>query len=97
MKVVDESDINSPLLNESVDKSTPLKEWLVEYVGNRYNPPDGQVTVEMIVNVISKEFPEFLMVVAEENWVRGYKQGLDDAGSGVSGGAPNIFSEVDDE
>tara|TARA_B100000676_G_scaffold306767_1_gene363722 strand:+ start:1226 stop:1519 length:294 start_codon:yes stop_codon:yes gene_type:complete len=97
MKVIDESDINSPLLDENVDKSTPLKEWLVEYVGNRYNPPDGQVTVEMIVNVISKEFPEFLMVVAEENWVRGYKQGLDDAGSGVSGDAPNIFSEVDDE
>ena len=97
MKVIDDSDINSPLLNENVDKSTPLKEWLVEYVGNHYNPPNGQVTVEMIVNVISKEFPEFLMVVAEENWVRGYKQGLDDATNNTTDTAPNIFSEVGDE
>ena len=32
----------------------------------------------MIVEVVAKEFPEFLMVVAEENWIRGYKQAFDD-------------------
>ena len=35
---------------------------------------DGSVTVEMIVDKVSKEFPEFLMVVAEENWIRGYRE-----------------------
>ena len=32
----------------------------------------------MIVEVVAKEFPEFLMAVAEENWVRGYHQALED-------------------
>ena len=27
---------------------------------------------------VAKEFPEFLLAVAEENWVRGYEQGLED-------------------
>ena len=33
----------------------------------------------MIAETLAAEFPEFMMVMAEENWVRGYKQGLDDA------------------
>ena len=32
----------------------------------------------MIVETVAKEFPEFLLSVAEENWVRGYQQALDD-------------------
>lgn len=65
-------------LNESVEIDSPLKEWLVDYVGNQAKPDDGRVTVEMIVQTIATEFPEFLMVVAEENWVRGYHQALAD-------------------
>ncbi len=37
-----------------------------------------EVTVEMIVETMAKEFPEFLMAIAEENWIRGYHQALDD-------------------
>ena len=37
------------------------------------------VTVEMIAETLATEFPEFMLVIAEENWIRGYKQGLDDA------------------
>ena len=51
---------------------------MVEYVGNEHDPENGDVTVEMMVETIAKEFPEFLMVVAEENWIRGYHQALDD-------------------
>ena len=69
----------NPELVTAVKVDTDLKDMLVNYVGAQAEPEDGLVTVEMIVNVLSAEFPEFLMVVAEENWMRGYKQGLDDA------------------
>jgi hypothetical protein len=33
----------------------------------------------MIVDVMAMEFPEFMLAIAEENFLRGYKSGLDDA------------------
>ena len=66
-------------LSEVVGKDTKLKKWLVNYVGKEQKPENGDVTVEMIVETVAKEFPEFLLSVAEENWARGYEQGLDDA------------------
>ena len=36
----------------------------------------------MIVETMATEFPEFLMAVAEENWIRGYHQALDDVDAG---------------
>jgi hypothetical protein len=56
----------------------PLKEMFVNYVGNKLQPENGEVTVEMVVNVLAEEFPEFLMLVAEENFLRGYQQALVD-------------------
>lgn len=73
--------INNPMLKESVIKDNQLKEWLVNYVGEKENPKDGNITVEMIVEVLAKEFPEFLMVVAEENFIRGYEQAMADIDS----------------
>jgi len=72
----------NPTLTEEVEPDNELKSWLVNYVGERNNPEDGKITVEMIVDTISKQFPEFLMVVAEENWVRGYHQALSDVTEG---------------
>ena len=34
--------------------------------------------MEMIVEAMVTEFPEFILPIAEENWIRGYKQALDD-------------------
>ncbi len=68
----------NPVLNEQVTPDGPLKTWLVEYVGNKKTPEDNNVTVEMIIETMSEEFPEFLMAFAEENWVRGYHQALED-------------------
>lgn len=68
----------NPTLAETVDKATPMKEWLVEYVGTQHDPDDGDVTVEMIIDTMATEFPEFLMAFAEENWIRGYHQALSD-------------------
>ena len=39
---------------------------------------DEEVTVEMIVEVMAQEFPEFVLSVAEENFLRGYDQAISD-------------------
>tara|TARA_R100001129_G_scaffold23034_2_gene14604 strand:- start:402 stop:680 length:279 start_codon:yes stop_codon:yes gene_type:complete len=70
------------LLEEVVNQENEMKSWLVNYVGEKHNPDSGEVTVEMIVETMATEFPEFLMAVAEENWVRGYHQALNDVDAG---------------
>jgi len=67
---------------EVVEKDTQLKEMLVDYVGEKHTPEDDEVTVGMIVETLAEEFPEFLMVVAEENWIRGYHQAMHDVTEG---------------
>ena len=62
-----------------VKNDTKLKELIVDYVGEQLHPLKPEVTVEDIVNIFADEFPEFLMVVAQENFLRGYKTGLEDA------------------
>lgn len=66
-----------------VNPETPLKQMLLEYVGNKFATEEDEgefeVTVQMIVDTLAHEFPEFVMIMAEENWVRGYQQGIDDA------------------
>ena len=66
------------LLTQVVETNNPLKEMFVEYVGEKLQPENGEVTVEMIVDVLADEFPDFLLVVAEENFIRGYKQAFVD-------------------
>ena len=71
MNTIDEN----PNLQEVVEpEDSPMKEWMVTYVGSRYDKED--VTVEMIVDVMANEFPEFLLAVAEENFIRGYQEGI---------------------
>ena len=72
----------NPMLSEVVEKDNNLKSFIIEHVGNKLTPEDNNVTVEMIVEVMADEFPEFVMVLAEENWIRGYQQGLDDVQAG---------------
>ena len=68
----------NPALTEEVKSDNELKTWLVNYVGEKMNPEDDQVTVEMVIETLSEDFPEFLMAFAEENWIRGYHQALND-------------------
>ena len=84
-------------LKETVLPENPMKQWLVNYVGETYNMAvekhnseeqekmewDGNVTVEMIVESMSLEFPEFVMALAEENFIRGYEQALQDTIEGI--------------
>lgn len=66
-----------------VSNDTQLKEMFIDYVGNKIlaDEPgwEHEVTVEMIISVLAEEFPEFIIAMAEENWIRGYQKGLDDA------------------
>ena len=47
-------------------------------MGNKINPNNDEVTIENITDVFTEEFPEFLLVMAEENWINGYTQALSD-------------------
>lgn len=59
-------------------KETDLKNLIIDYIGNKLKPENGEVTVEMCIEVFSEEFPEFLLLLAQENFLRGYQQSLDD-------------------
>lgn len=61
-----------------VEGNNPLKEMFVEYVGEKLKPENGEVTVEMCVDVLAEEFPDFLLLLAQENFIRGYRQCLAD-------------------
>jgi len=59
-----------------VSVETELKKMVVNYIGERLSPEDGDVTVQMAVDVVAVEFTEFLLAIAEENFLRGYEQAL---------------------
>ena len=68
----------NPWLMMPVDVTdSPLKTYLVEYTGTKL--ANEEVTVHMIAEVMAAEFPEFVFSLAEENYLRGYQTGLDDA------------------
>ncbi len=69
---------------------TELKTWLVEKAGESYEKErkkaeaeigqevewNGDVTVEIITEYMASQFPELVLAIAEENFIRGYRQGL---------------------
>ena len=65
-------------LDKKVETENELKRFLINYVGEKKNPANDEVTVSLIVEAVAEEFPEFLLAVAEENWIRGYQQALND-------------------
>ena len=79
--------LENTTLSEVVEPLNPMKQWLIEYVGKREDSEN--VTVEMIVGAMADEFPEFVMALAEENFLRGYQQALQDTldGYGLMDGA----------
>jgi len=64
--------------NKKVEKENELKSFLIDYVGEKEKPENDEITVEMIVNTMAQDFPEFVLTVAEENWIRGYQQAMVD-------------------
>tara|TARA_B100000700_G_scaffold330717_1_gene458594 strand:- start:3089 stop:3436 length:348 start_codon:yes stop_codon:yes gene_type:complete len=69
-----------------IDTDTELKRMMVDYTGSKIyedleeEQVEGErtVTVEDIVGVMTQEFPEFLLAITEDSWIRGYTQALYD-------------------
>jgi len=81
-KVITEQDLHTnETLAMPVQPDSELKTYLVQYVGTRLE--NEEVTVNMIAEVLAADFPEFTFAFAEENFLRGYQLGLDDA-TGIS-------------
>ena len=77
-------EIENPLLAiTSPDGNSELKDYLVNFTGEKLE--EENVTVHMIAEVMAAEFPEFLFAFAEENFVRGYQVGLEDASKTYEG------------
>lgn len=72
---------NPDLLKEVIPTESELKEIIVNYVGNTILPDTDEITVEDIINVFADQFPEFLLTLAEENWINGYTQAMKDTRS----------------
>ena len=69
---------NKNLFEKIVPSESELNEIIVNYVGNTLNPDTDDITIEQVVDVFADQFPEFLLAVAEENWINGYTQALND-------------------
>ena len=80
--VVEEKNfMQQPLLSamSEDDDSAEMKKFLINYTGYKIKPDDGKVNVNMIAELLAAEFPEFAYSFAEENFIRGYEAGLEDA------------------
>ncbi len=95
--VISEEQVHTnEILAMAVEKDNPLKDMLVDYVGLKLQPEDELVTVNMVAEVLAAEFPEFMFSFAEENFLRGYQVGLDDAYKSINGETPD-FSVAEEE
>ena len=76
--VTSEVPLDSPLLAVPLkEEDSGLKNYMIEYAGTKLE--EENVTVNMIAEVLAAEFPEFAYAFAEENFIRGYETGLNDA------------------
>ena len=87
----EEEATKNDMLTMAVSPDNELKNMLVEYVGTKFEKEE--VTVQMIVDAMAHEFPEFVFSFAEENFLRGYQLGLDDAYKTVAGNAQEKVAE----
>jgi lipoate-protein ligase A len=55
-----------------------LKKNIVKYVQKKLNKKGKDVTVEDVIETLAEDFPEVILMVAEENYIRGYEVGLSD-------------------
>ena len=82
IEFTNDTELENPDLQKVVEKENKLKELLVDYVGNKKDPDSGDVTVDLIVETMVEEFPEFMEVISVENWIRGYHQAMADVEDG---------------
>lgn len=80
-KTITEDEYNTaPFMGVAeADENSELKSFIIDYTGNKLQPEDGRVNIHMIAEMLAAEFPEFVYAFAEENFIRGYEVGLEDA------------------
>ena len=96
IKTMEEA-MRNPDLDEVVQFDNELKTFVVDYVGKEFQPETGNVTVEMVIDVLASHFPELVFALAEENFIRGYEQAADDlaeVGEAVAASTP--YEEAQD-
>ena len=78
-KIITEAEATeNPILAMTAEQGeSELKDFLINYTGTKLDKEE--VTVQMIADVLASEFPELAFSFAEENYIRGYEVGLDDA------------------
>ena len=69
-------------LTKEVKTNSELKDIIVNYIGTKKNPENDEVTLQLVLDTFSEEFPEFVLPLAEENFIRGYNQALFDVDEG---------------
>ena len=96
IKTMEEA-MHNPDLDEVVQVDNELKTFVVDYVGKELQPETGNVTVEMVIDVLASHFPELVFALAEENFIRGYEQAADDlAEVGETVSASTSYEEAQD-
>ena len=55
----------NPDLLKVVTTENPLKQMLVNYVGEKVEPENDEVNIEMIIQVMAEEFPDMI-----EEWIK---------------------------
>ena len=53
-----------------------LRNTIIQTAGERHNPKNGEVTVDMIVQTLAEDFPEIVLAIAEENYLKGFEEGV---------------------
>ena len=87
-----------PELTQPVKIENQLKDFIVDYVGDKLNPEDKEVTIQMVIEVLADDFPEIVLALAEENFIRGYNQAfidLEEVEKGVENNNENDEQESD--
>lgn len=93
-KIITEQELHTnPMLAMPIHPDSELKEYLVKYVGTRLQ--NEEVTVNMIAEILATDFPEFTFAFAEENFLRGYQMGLEDAKGLLTTEAETDFRTTD--
>lgn len=62
--------------NRTTDKETPIKKWLLEYIGTKNNTEE--ITTDMISRALEDEFSEYYWSNGQGFFISGYRQAFAD-------------------
>lgn len=80
--IVTEEEFLGSELTQTVQPNSELKNIILNYIGNKEQPENNEITLMMVIETFAEEFPDFLLPIAEENFVRGYQQAISDIDQG---------------